>query len=144
LPDRPKPCLLLACTGCYYWDYQASAGVRTAITIARIGNRDVALFGDRRGHAYSVDAATGETVWKVTVVEGPHLGITGAPTLFEGAHDRDRPFIWIATFEKHTVPPTLLIRVAMATAAFTTLPGRLELRRLAAYRRPLARQPSRR
>ena len=71
-------------TGCYYWDYQASAGVRTAITIARIGNRDVALFGDRRGHAYSVDAATGETVWKVTVVEGPHLGVTGAPTLFEG------------------------------------------------------------
>jgi polyvinyl alcohol dehydrogenase (cytochrome) len=71
-------------TGCYYWDYQASAGVRTAITIARIGNRDVALFGDRRGHAYSVDAATGETVWKVAVVEGPHLGVTGAPTLFEG------------------------------------------------------------
>ena len=66
-------------TGCYYWDYQASAGVRTAITIARIGNRDVALFGDRRGHAYSVDAATGETVWKVTVVEGPHLGLPVRP-----------------------------------------------------------------
>jgi polyvinyl alcohol dehydrogenase (cytochrome) len=73
-----------ALTGCYYWDYQASAGVRTAITVARIGNREVALFGDRRGHAYSVDAATGKAVWKVTVVAGPHLGVTGAPTLFEG------------------------------------------------------------
>jgi hypothetical protein len=35
---------------------------------------------------------------------------------------RDRPFTWIATFEKHTVPPTLLILVAMAIAASTTLP----------------------
>jgi polyvinyl alcohol dehydrogenase (cytochrome) len=49
-------------TGCYYWDYAASAGVRTAITIARIGDADVALFGDRRGHAYAVDAATGGSV----------------------------------------------------------------------------------
>ena len=71
-------------TGCYYWDYTASAGVRTAITIARIGNADVAFFGDRRGHAYAVDAATGKAVWKVKPDDAPSVQVTGAPALFEG------------------------------------------------------------
>jgi polyvinyl alcohol dehydrogenase (cytochrome) len=70
-------------TGCYFWDYRASAGVRTAITIARVGGRIVALFGDRRGHAYSIDAATGETIWKVKPDDEPDAVITGAPVLFE-------------------------------------------------------------
>ena len=73
-----------AATGCYYWDYSASTGVRTAITVARIGNSDVALFGDRRGNVYSVDAATGKLVWRVTPDNGPRTGITGAPALFAG------------------------------------------------------------
>ncbi len=71
-------------SGCYYWDYQASTGVRTAITIARIDDKDVALFGDRRGNVYSVDVATGQTVWKILPDTGPRTGITGAPTLFDG------------------------------------------------------------
>lgn len=73
-----------AASGCYFWDYRASTGVRTAITVARIGGRDVALFGDRRGHAYSVDAATGATIWKVMPDDEPSVQITGAPALFEG------------------------------------------------------------
>ena len=36
-------------SGCYYWDFAASAGVRTAIIVARLGASHVALFGDRRG-----------------------------------------------------------------------------------------------
>ncbi len=71
-------------SGCYYWDYSASTGVRTALTVARVGGRDVALFGDRRGHVYSVDAVTGQTVWKVAPDEDPHNQVTGAPVLFEG------------------------------------------------------------
>jgi polyvinyl alcohol dehydrogenase (cytochrome) len=70
-------------SGCYYWDYQATTGVRTAITIARVGGRIVALFGDRRGHVYSVDAATGETVWKVRPDDEAATQITGAPALLE-------------------------------------------------------------
>jgi polyvinyl alcohol dehydrogenase (cytochrome) len=73
-----------AASGCYYWDYAASTGVRTAITVARVGGADVALFGDRRGNVYSVDAATGKLLWRVTPDEGPRTGITGAPALFEG------------------------------------------------------------
>ena len=71
-------------SGCYYWDYAASTGVRTAITVAQVGDRHVALFGDRRGHVYSVDVATGSTVWKVTPDAAPNVQVTGAPILFEG------------------------------------------------------------
>jgi polyvinyl alcohol dehydrogenase (cytochrome) len=71
-------------SGCYYWDYRASAGVRTAVTVAQIGDRHVALFGDRRGHVYSVDVATGNTLWKVTPDDAPNVQVTGAPILFEG------------------------------------------------------------
>ena len=73
-----------AASGCYYWDYPASTGVRTAITVARIGSANVALFGDRRGNVYSVDADTGKLKWRVTPDDGPRTGITGAPALFEG------------------------------------------------------------
>ncbi len=75
---------LNAASGCYYWDYTASTGVRTAITVARIGDRTVALFGDRRGHVYSVDATTGKTIWKVTPDDAVAVQVTGAPALFEG------------------------------------------------------------
>ncbi|MEO8345085.1 MAG: PQQ-binding-like beta-propeller repeat protein [Betaproteobacteria bacterium] len=71
-------------TGCYFWDYQASTGVRTAVTIARVGKNFVALFGDRRGNVYSVDVATGKTHWKVSPDTGERTGITGAPALFGG------------------------------------------------------------
>jgi polyvinyl alcohol dehydrogenase (cytochrome) len=71
-------------SGCYYWDYAASTGVRTAITVARVGDSEVALFGDRRGNVYSVDAASGKLIWRVTPDDGPRTGITGAPALFEG------------------------------------------------------------
>lgn len=73
-----------AATGCYFWDYSASTGVRAAITVARIGNSEVALFGDRRANVYSVDAATGKLVWRVTPDNGPRAGITGAPALYDG------------------------------------------------------------
>ncbi len=77
IPSTPNPA---ATTGIS----SASTGVRTAITVARVGDIDVALFGDRRGNVYSVDVATGKQVWRFTPDDGPRTGITGAPTLFEG------------------------------------------------------------
>ena len=73
-----------ATTGCYHWDFAADTGVRTAITVARIGTSHAALFGDRRGSVYSVDVLTGKANWKVTPDAGPRTGITGAPALFDG------------------------------------------------------------
>jgi len=70
-------------SACWYWDYAASTGVRSAISVGRIGDRSLAFFGDRRGHAYALDAATGEQVWKITAVDAPATQVTGAPALFE-------------------------------------------------------------
>jgi polyvinyl alcohol dehydrogenase (cytochrome) len=48
-----------------------------------MGDRDLALFGARRGHVYAIDAATGETVWKVNPDDDPAAQVTGAPNLFD-------------------------------------------------------------
>ena len=71
-------------SGCYFWDYTAGAGVRTAITMGRIAGRYAAFFGDRRGRAYAIDAATGETIWKVAADDDTAVQVTGSPALFEG------------------------------------------------------------
>ena len=76
----------------------AIGGVRTAITVARVGGRIVAFFGDRRGHAYSVDAASGETLWKVMPDDEASASITGAPVpVREQAlcSDRERRRRWL-------------------------------------------------
>lgn len=71
-------------SGCYHWIYRAGTGVRTAITVARIGDADIAWFGDRRGRVYAVDAIAGTTLWKVAADDWPAAQVTGAPALFEG------------------------------------------------------------
>jgi polyvinyl alcohol dehydrogenase (cytochrome) len=74
-----------ASSGCMYWSFQADAGVRTAVTIGPAGAaRIAAYFGDLKANVYSVDAATGELLWKVHIDEHPTARITGAPKLFEG------------------------------------------------------------
>ncbi len=74
-----------AATGCVHWSYQAEAGVRTAITVSRLGgNRFGAYFGDMKASVYAVDADTGELIWKIKVEDHPTARITGAPALFEG------------------------------------------------------------
>jgi polyvinyl alcohol dehydrogenase (cytochrome) len=74
-----------AATGCVHWSFEAGAGVRTAITVARITKtRSTAFFGDMKASVYAVDADTGELIWKVRVEDHPTARITGAPKLFEG------------------------------------------------------------
>jgi polyvinyl alcohol dehydrogenase (cytochrome) len=72
-------------TGCVHWSFEAEAGVRTAITVARVNKaRPMAFFGDIKASVYAVDAETGEPIWKVHVEDHPTARITGAPKLFEG------------------------------------------------------------
>jgi polyvinyl alcohol dehydrogenase (cytochrome) len=72
-------------TGCVHWSFEAEAGVRTAITVARLSkSRSSAFFGDMKAGVYAVDAETGELIWKVRVEEHATARITGAPKLFEG------------------------------------------------------------
>src|SRR5258705_10288239 len=48
-------------TGCIYWTYAASGGVRTAVTIGPgTAKNFVAYFADTNANLYAVDASTGE------------------------------------------------------------------------------------
>ena len=86
-----------AASGCVHWSFLAETGVRNAINIGpasvaasagRAGGapagRLAAFFGDIRGNVYSVDANTGELLWKVNADPHPLAAITGSPTLYEG------------------------------------------------------------
>ncbi len=72
---------LNASTGCTYWAFHASAGVRTAITIGPEGR---AYFGDLRANVYAVSAATGRPLWQTRLSTHPYARITGSPVLYEG------------------------------------------------------------
>ena len=75
---------LSAASGCIHWFYQASAGVRSAFSISRVGARDLAFFGDQAGNAYALDAATGTLVWKTRLDEFPVTRVSGSPTYYNG------------------------------------------------------------
>jgi polyvinyl alcohol dehydrogenase (cytochrome) len=73
-----------ASTGCIYWTYQANASIRNAITIAKVGTRYIAYFGDVKATAHAVDADTGKLLWTVKLDDHPVARITGTPTFYNG------------------------------------------------------------
>jgi polyvinyl alcohol dehydrogenase (cytochrome) len=75
---------LSAATGCIHWFFDAGQGVRSAISVGRVGNRDIAVFGDALANLYAVDAATGRLLWKTDVDDFPVGRISGSPTLHNG------------------------------------------------------------
>src|SRR5262249_27829623 len=77
-----------ASSGCIHWYFQATAGIRAAITIARIdapgGPRWAALFGDQSATVYALDAATGALLWKTKADNYPLARVTASPTFYNG------------------------------------------------------------
>jgi len=75
-----------ASTGCIYWNYDAGANVRTAISIGKPAGSDnyIAYFGDTRSFVHAVDAVTGKGLWKVKVEDHSASRVTGAPTFYNG------------------------------------------------------------
>ena len=75
-------------TGCTHWTYKATAGVRTALSVApyKAGARSgyAVYFGDAKANVYAVDANTGQELWIRKVDEHPAAAITGAPTVHNG------------------------------------------------------------
>ena len=73
-------------SGCIYWSFRASAGVRTAVSIGPGAQRGkfLAYFGDVKGNVYAVDAATGTQIWKDRLDTHPIARVTGAPKLVAG------------------------------------------------------------
>ncbi len=70
-----------AATGCAYWSYKAKAGIRTAITVAPVGGKTLAWFGDVKGDVYAVNAATGAGVWMQRADTHPIARVLGSPKL---------------------------------------------------------------
>jgi polyvinyl alcohol dehydrogenase (cytochrome) len=73
-----------ASSGCIYWSFEAENGVRSAISIGKLGSHWAAYFGDQGGWAYAVDAGDGQLLWKTRVESFPGALITGAPALYDG------------------------------------------------------------
>jgi polyvinyl alcohol dehydrogenase (cytochrome) len=67
-------------SGCVYWTFGATAGVRVS---PAVGNGSV-YFGDLRGNVYAVDSNTGALRWKTRADEHPLAVITGSPKLEGG------------------------------------------------------------
>ena len=71
-------------TGCVHWFFDAEGGVRSAVTLARVGTNSIAIFGDAKANVYAVDATTGKQLWKTKADDFPVAGITGSPVFHNG------------------------------------------------------------
>ena len=69
--------------GCGYWHYKGEAQIRTAITIAHVGEQWLLFFGDSHANAYAVNAEDGSLVWKKKLDDVTLSVITGSPVVFE-------------------------------------------------------------
>ena len=87
-------------TGCIKWQFEADAGVRTAISIGQVGGKWTAFFGDLRGQVYAIDATDGKAIWKQRVEEHPLTYITAAPNLYQG-----RLYVGVASREETATGP---------------------------------------
>ncbi len=87
-------------TGCVHWRIEVDGGVRSAISLGKIGDNGKlqAFFGDQSGNAYAVDAETGAVIWKTKVDDHPRAVVTGAPALFNG-----RLFVPVSSREESQV-----------------------------------------
>ena len=68
-------------TGCTYWEFDAGAPVRSAITVGPGKVGWLAYFGDQRGNVHAVDVETGKALWTTRVEDHPAAWSTGSPTL---------------------------------------------------------------
>ncbi len=87
-------------TGCIKWQFEADAGVRTAISIGQVGGKWTAFFGDLRGQVYAIDATNGQAIWKQRVEDHPLTYITAAPNLYDG-----RLYVGVASREETATGP---------------------------------------
>jgi polyvinyl alcohol dehydrogenase (cytochrome) len=89
-----------ASTGCVHWSFQAQAGLRSTAMIAPVrpgSSRMAAFFGDIRGNIYSLDATSGELLWKTPVDPHPLSRIMAAVKVYDG-----RVYVPVANREETT------------------------------------------
>ncbi len=69
-------------SGCIYWMYKATDGVRTGVVVSDDGQ--TAYIGDLHSWMHAVNVKTGDMLWKTHVEEHPESSITGTPKLYNG------------------------------------------------------------
>jgi polyvinyl alcohol dehydrogenase (cytochrome) len=73
-----------ASTGCVHWFFDAGAGVRSALSIAQVGTRHVAFFGDMAANVFALDAVTGQLIWRTKVDDFHVARVSGSITVHGG------------------------------------------------------------
>ncbi len=71
-------------TGCLHWVFQANGPVRAAILPVRNGSTYSLVFGDLIGWVYSLDAKTGQELWKRRVEDHEAARLTGSAVALNG------------------------------------------------------------
>ena len=84
-----------ASSGCVHWFFDAGAGVRSAIAIADVGPRQMAIFGDMAANVVALDAVTGQLIWRAKIDEFPVARVSGSPTVYNG-----RVYVGVASGEE--------------------------------------------
>jgi polyvinyl alcohol dehydrogenase (cytochrome) len=86
-------------TGCVHWSFQAKAGVRNAMTVAkRLGDATssyAVFFGDMKANVYALDADSGRLLWVNHVEDNFTDRVTAAPAYYEG-----RLYVPISSWEE--------------------------------------------
>ena len=84
-------------TGCARWTFHAAAEVCTGIVVSpwKAAERALVFFGDLVGHAYAVDAFTGNLVWQKTIDGHPSATSTGTPALY-----RSTLYVPVSSYEE--------------------------------------------
>ncbi|MBV8809487.1 MAG: PQQ-binding-like beta-propeller repeat protein [Acidobacteriaceae bacterium] len=92
---------LEAHNGCIQWTFQADGPVRTGIVFGPTSSsaQRAVYFGDVKGNAYAVDAATGKLLWKAHPEDHFAAIITGAPQLHNGVL-----YVPVASYEEALAP----------------------------------------
>src|SRR5207253_2024636 len=77
---------LPANTGCLHWTFQANGQVRYAIAaVANASGSDYSLlFGDQIGWFYSLEAKSGQLLWKHRIDDHEGTRLTGSPEVYAG------------------------------------------------------------
>lgn len=71
-------------TGCVYWAYKATAGIRSGVTVGDANGVPAIFFGDRSAVMYALNASSGELLWKTRPVQHLLAQVTATPQFYKG------------------------------------------------------------